>query len=109
MSFTDKDHAFLAVYNDLIRYPSSAAVALALGLSASRVRARICELRRMAEVADNPPYIAVRYNASVPMSEHSERFKPNWTGEDCIAELRRVAAMCATPAIARARSGTWAS
>jgi len=92
MSFTDKDHAFLAVYNDLIRYPSSAAVALALGLSASRVRARICELRRMAEVADNPPYIAVRHNASVPMSGTSS-----------------VAAMCATPAIARARSGTWAS
>lgn len=93
MSFTEKDHAFLAVYNDLAQYPNSAAVALALGMSHARVRSKVHELRRMAEVAENPPYIAVRHNGSVPMSEHSERFKPDWTAEDCIAELQRVAAL----------------
>lgn len=43
---TEKDQAFLAAYNDREKYPTSAHVAEALGMSHARVRSRAHELRK---------------------------------------------------------------
>lgn len=93
MNLTPKDQEFLNAYNDLVRFPTSAAVAQHLGMSHARVRSRAHELRRAAEVSNEGFYVATRQHPSVPMSEHTERFKADWTAEDCIAELNRVASL----------------
>lgn len=83
---SDKDRAFVAAYNN-VRYANSAQVAAALGMSHARVRSRAHELRRAGVKLLN------RLHPSVPASEDAQRFKPEWTAEDCIAELQRVAAL----------------
>ena len=42
---------------------------------------------------DGTFFVASRQHPSVPMSEHSERFKDDWTAENCIAELQRIAVL----------------
>lgn len=84
---SDKDMAFLAIYNDIRKYPTTLHVAEELGVSAARVRSHAAELRKVL------PLNAVikRVHPSVPMSEDPSRFMADWTAEDCIEELRRVA------------------
>lgn len=87
---------FLKVYNDLKRYPTSEHVAAVLGIASQSVRNRAHVLRkeadRMVREEGGCPYVIVnRLHPSVPMSEDESRFKEDWTKEDCIEELQRVA------------------
>jgi hypothetical protein len=99
MTLTDKDAAFLAVYNDTKRFPDSAAVGIELGMSHSRVRAHASELRAQAERGGFT--VISRQHHSVPMSEDASRYRPEWTAQDCIDELRRVAAMDTDRSVSR--------
>lgn len=94
-ALTEKDEVFLEAYNDLENYPTTESVADELGISPSRVRTRAVELRRIMEAQEKEGtpsfYISTRTHHSVPMSEDGSRFREEWTAEDCIAELRRVA------------------
>lgn len=93
MTLTDKDRDFLAAYNDLGAFPTTGAVAQHLGMSESRVRFKAHELRQVARQLGEQAgfFVASRRHPSVPMSEDQSRFQPDWTAEDCIAELRRIA------------------
>ena len=83
---------FLKVYNDLKKYPSLTGVAIRLGLSKKTVQNKIGIIR--AKLAkSNPDDIEVisRAVGKVPMSEDQSRFIEDWTAQDCIDELVRIA------------------
>jgi len=42
-----------------------------------------------------------RIRGAVPISENQRKFQPDWTSEDCIAELRRIAQIDETKVISR--------
>ena len=81
---------FLRAYNDIKTNPTTEHVARALGLALQTVKNRALLLRK----ADNKAApIVNRIHPSVPMSEDASRFKEDWTADDCIEELRRIAAI----------------
>lgn len=83
---------FIAVYNDHETYPSMADVAEALGISIKTVRNKAGMLRNLAKSDPTAPKLIMRPNVNDnPMSEDSSKFMENWTADDCIAELRRIA------------------
>lgn len=87
------DEHFIRVYNDLARYPTTEHVAKALGIANQSVRNRAHRLRQRAEEANENSPVISRVHPSVPNSEDPSRFMADWTAEDCIEELRRVAAI----------------
>lgn len=93
MAKIDKgDLAFIKAYNDLKRYPSIAEVADALGLTVKAVRGKATALRKLLKDDWKAPNLVMRANVNDnPMSESSEKFAADWTQEDCIEELRRIA------------------
>lgn len=91
MHFTRHDEEFLRVYNDLKNYPTTDHVAETMGITKKSVRDRATDLRKRCEEAGLHGVIETRIHPSVPMSEDPSRFRNDWTAEDCIEELRRVA------------------
>lgn len=96
----EKAIEFAAVFNDLDNHPNIASVAEKLGKAPSTVRHIAAEIRQRS-MEDNYPALLSRYEKPVmpfqlrqgvvPMSEDEAKFKPGFTAEDCIEELRRVA------------------
>jgi hypothetical protein len=105
MILSEKDKAFLKVYNNTAAFHSSSHVAQELNMTTARVRARASELRRVAaadQVDGKPAFVVLnRQHPSVPMSEDSSRYQAEWTSEDCIAELQRVAAIDSDRVVSR--------
>ena len=92
MSAPQDVQQFIEVYNDLAKYPSIADVAKVLGISIKTVRNKAGFIR--STYRDDPagPKLVQRAPAAeLPMSEDPSRFVEDWTAEDCIAELRRIA------------------
>lgn len=87
---TEDDKEFLKVYNDLASYPTTEAVAAKLGIAYQTVKNRAVILRKAAASGAGFTIVS-RIHPSVPMSEDQSRFKSDWTPEECIEELRRVA------------------
>ena len=87
---TEQHKAFLKVYNDLANFPSTEAVAAELGLAYQTVKNTATILRKAAAAGAGFTIVS-RIHPSVPMSEDESRFKADWTAEDCIEELQRVA------------------
>jgi hypothetical protein len=88
MALSDQD--FLKIYNDRATYPTTENVALKLGMNAQSVRNRAVILRKKA-AEEGGFTVVTRTHHTVPMSEDPARFKEDWTAEDCMTELRRVA------------------
>lgn len=85
---------FLAIYNDLEKYPTIADVATHLGVSIKTVRNKAGAIRSFAKTNPTAPKIIVRAGHSeVPMSEDTSKFHEDWTPEDCIDELVRIASI----------------
>lgn len=80
--------AFLEIYNDTRTYSTTNAVAKKLGIASQSVRNKAHELRKVY-----PDAVISRTHQSVPMSEDASRFKEDYTPEDCLEELRRIAAI----------------
>lgn len=88
------DAEFLAAYNNPKNHTTEQ-VCLELGVSGRTVRRMAQRLREQAAaMGDDCPYvIRSRIHPSVPMSEDESRFMADWTADDCIEELRRIAAI----------------
>lgn len=84
---------FVRAYNDLKRNPTTQHVANALGLAYQTVKNRAALIRKEAQEAGTDVPIISRVHPSVPMSEDESRFKEEFDAEDCIEELRRIAAI----------------
>lgn len=78
---------FISAYNDLKVSPTTHQVGVTLGMSERSVRRWAADLRQVGSK------IISRIHPSVPMSEDESRFLPHWTAENCIEELRRIAAI----------------
>lgn len=85
---------FAAVYNDLDTYASIADVAARLNTTVRRVRETSADIRRQQVAGkDVPVLIARSVTGERPMSEDPRKFKDEYTREDCIAEITRIAAL----------------
>jgi len=83
---------FIEVYNDLETYPTLADVASELDVSIKTVRNKAGTLRSLAKGDSTATKLILRASmAEVPMSEDASKFMIDWTAEDCIKELRRIA------------------
>ena len=83
--------AFVAIYNDLEKYPTLAKVAEALGVAIKTARNKAGFLRSLSKTDASAHRLILRSVSSEnPMSEDSSKFMKDWTAEDCIAELRRI-------------------
>ncbi|MDY7537631.1 metallophosphoesterase [Undibacterium sp. RTI2.1] len=79
---------FLDAFNDPDTFPTLVDVADELGLSVQTVKNRAVLLRQ------DPSYknaVIHRGRGSVPMSENLEKITDDWTKEECIEELQRIA------------------
>jgi hypothetical protein len=88
MTLNKDEKAFLKVYNDRTTFPTTEAVAAHFGVALQTVKNKAVQLRKKA-----PDAVISRVHYSVPMSEDASRFREDWTAEDCIEELRRVASL----------------
>lgn len=78
---------FLQVYNNTEAYPKVSDVAKKLGINERTVRYKAALFR-----VESPELVVNRSNiGSVPMSENASHYYDDWTQEDCIAELQRIA------------------
>lgn len=87
--------SFATIYNNVEKYPTMADVAHALGLSYQTVRNRAAEVRRAKQADDTYPALINRaqwVRPDSPASEHADKFK-ELTPQECIDELRKVAAI----------------
>lgn len=87
------DAEFIQAYNDIRRNPTTEHVSKTLGVAFKTVKNRAGLLRAAAREANQISPIIDRIHPSVPMSEDSSRYKAEWSAEDCIEELRRIAAI----------------
>lgn len=96
------DVEFLAAYNNPKNHTTEQ-VCLELGISGRTVRRMAQRLREQAAVAgeDCNYTIRSRIHPSVPMSEDESRFMEDWSADDCIEELRRIAAIDPDTVISR--------
>lgn len=86
--------AFVAVWNDIDAYPTLADVANKLGTSIKTARNKAGFLRSLGKGDPNAEALVVRASMSeLPMSEDASKFMDQWTADDCVAELRRIAAL----------------
>lgn len=93
---------FIAVWNDLDTYPTLAEVASALGVTIKTARNKAGFLRSIGKTDKKAPKLITRASmASAPMSEDSSKFMADWTADDCIAELRRIAELDTEQVISR--------
>ena len=84
--------SFIAVYNDLEKYPTIADVAEVLEVSIKTVRNKAGAFRSEAKANPAAPKIILRASLSEsPMSEDASKFMAGWTSDDCLEELRRIA------------------
>ena len=84
--------AFASIYNNIEKYPNTAAVALALGIAERTLRRRAAEIRDIKRGDKSYPDLMARASwlrPDVPMSEHQEKYK-DWTAQQCVDELVRV-------------------
>lgn len=79
---------FLDVFNDVHNYPSLTDVARELCLSVQTVKNRAVIMRQDARYKDA---VVNRVKGAVPMSEDLSKITDDWTPEECIQELQRVA------------------
>lgn len=111
-----KDNRFIEIYNDIVRYPTMKNVAEGAGLSLSRSKSLVSEIRnRNRNQEENLDKIGSRVSSGndqtrvdkqdelsegqivnnlgrqVPMSEEVRRYQEFWTADDCIFHLRQVA------------------
>lgn len=83
---------FVAVYNDVENYPAIADVATELGITIKTVRNKAGALRSQAKIdPDTPTLIKRSLTGDNPLSENPTMFRGDFTAEDCINELRRIA------------------
>lgn len=83
---------FIAAYNDIEKYPTIADVAKVFGISVKTVRNKAGFLRQVAKTDPSAPKMILRAaTTDNPMSEDSSKFMEDWTAEDCVEELRRIA------------------
>lgn len=82
------------IFEDAIKeHGSIRAAARALGTNDYRIRSRLKGVPPRAEAAPKP--------VRPPMSESQHKFRAEWTADDCIAELRRIAQIDETKVITR--------
>lgn len=84
---------FLDVYNNLEAFPTKADVADELGISEKTIRNKVGFLRNLAKSNPEIKIVTRVFTAETPMSEDTSKFMEHWTADDCIEELRRVAAI----------------
>lgn len=85
---------FIKAWNDLTNYPTVADVAEACGISPKTARNKAGFLRNLSKNDPSGQKIIVRTpTAEVPMSEDTSKFMKDWGPEECIGELRRIAAL----------------
>lgn len=87
--------SFAAIYNNVEKYPTTASLARALGMSERTLRRRSAEIRDARREDDTYPELVIRANwmrPDVPATEHEEKFQ-DLTPQECIDELRRVQAI----------------
>jgi hypothetical protein len=84
---------FLSVYNDLDKYPTVGDVAAALGCSVKTIRNKVGLCRSLAKTDATYKVVERGVFNPVPSTEKVERFDAQFTAEDCLAEIRRVAAL----------------
>jgi Calcineurin-like phosphoesterase len=83
---------FAEIYNDIQGYPSLADVARKLNLDRRQVSDKVRKMRASRGKGLNVPELIRRSTAHPPlMSESSEKFHEQFTAEDCVVELRRLA------------------
>jgi hypothetical protein len=83
---------FAAAYNDIDKHQSIADVAKALNLPLRKVREQASAIRQMQREGQAVPALIARsVTGELPLSEDPRKFKDDYTREDCIAELQRVA------------------
>lgn len=92
MTTPSEELDFVSAFNDTEKYPSIADLATALGISIKTVRNKASAIRSLGKTNPGTPKIIVRAShPEVPMSEDSSKFHEEWTADDCIEELRRIA------------------
>jgi hypothetical protein len=92
---TEQDLALAKLYNDTAKYPTLQDVADAAGLARKTVKNKIGIIRQQLRDAPSPlalKLISRTINHESPMSEDHAKFKPDWTADDCIEHLARMAA-----------------
>lgn len=83
---------FIEAYNDTEKYHSIADVAKFLGISIKTVRNKAGFLRTLSKNDPSAKKVIMRSPVNeIPMSEDTSKFMKDWTAEDCIAELHRIA------------------
>ncbi|UUZ75556.1 metallophosphoesterase [Polaromonas sp. P1(28)-13] len=94
MSIPADVKSFLDVYNNLVEYPTMNSVAEKLGVAIKTVRNKAGFLRNLAKGDPSATQVILRASTSeTPMSEDLDKITDDWTKEQCVAELRRVAEM----------------
>jgi len=93
---------FVEVYNDLESFHTLADVSNELDISIKTVRNKAGFLRNLAKSDPAAQKMILRAPTSeVPMSEDTSKFMADWTAEDCIEELRRIAKIDTEQVISR--------
>jgi hypothetical protein len=87
------DQTFSSIYNDIERYRALADVASALNLTPKQVSDKARRMRaRRGKGNKKVPTLIQREGYNPPlMSESSEKYQEDFSAEQCIAELRRLA------------------
>lgn len=95
------DDVLIGVYNNQAKYPTLLQVAQMLGIAESTVRHRVADIRRADAAGKRAPQLIQRTGllmpfqhratGAVPMSEDEAKFKPDFTAQDCVNELRSLA------------------
>lgn len=98
---TVSDDEFIRTYNNTTSYPTLDNVAAALGLAKKTVKNRASIMRAAADLAGTVCSLISRLHPSVPMSEDESRFQADWTADDCIEELQRVASIDTDKVVSR--------
>jgi hypothetical protein len=73
------------------KYPKLKDVAAKVGCSVKTVKNRAALMRKAMREGKNAVKLISRAEATVPMSENEALFREDWTAEDCIEELLRIA------------------
>jgi len=81
-------NAFAKIFNDVEAYPALRDVALKLGVSVQTIKNRAGRMKRAHDRGKDAPYLVSRVT---PMSESEFKLHADWTEEDCITELLRIA------------------
>lgn len=102
MSEISKDDlAFIAMFNNVEKYPSLKDIGEELGLAAKTIKNRAGILRKRAALDPMIPNIINRHTDKTPMSEDEDRFMESWGADECIEELIRVAELDPDKVISR--------